>query len=242
MIDLDFLGETLASLMSGVPLTLRLAAISLAAGAVLALLLALMRLSGVFLLERLARVYVFVFRGSPLLVQIFLIYYGLGQFTWIRTSLLWPFLREPFWCAVLALSLNTAAYGSEILRGGLSSVPHGQIEAARAVGMSRLLMFRRVMLPLALRQALPAYGNEMVLMVKATSLASIITLLEITGIAAKIISETYRAIEVFIVAGALYLALNFALTRILLLIERRLTPDLATRPRLAPFSIEEAGR
>jgi octopine/nopaline transport system permease protein len=230
------------SLAAGVPLTLQLAAVSLAAGAVLALLLALMRFSRVFLLDRFARFYVFLFRGSPLLVQIFLIYYGLGQFAWIRASLLWPFLRKPFWCAVLALTLNTAAYASEIVRGGLLSVPHGQIEAARAVGMSRLLLFRRVVLPLALRQALPAYGNEIVLMVKATSLASIITLLEITGIAAKIISETYRAIEVFIVAGALYLGINVVLTRLLLLLERRLTRDLAAQRALPVLALEGEAR
>jgi octopine/nopaline transport system permease protein len=230
------------SLAAGVPLTLQLAAVSLAAGAVLALLLALMRSSRVFLLDRFARFYVFLFRGSPLLVQIFLIYYGLGQFAWIRASLLWPFLRKPFWCAVLALTLNTAAYASEVVRGGLLSVPHGQIEAARAVGMSRLLLFRRVVLPLALRQALPAYGNEIVLMVKATSLASIITLLEITGIAAKIISETYRAIEVFVVAGALYLGINVVLTRLLLLLERRLTRDLAAQTALPVLALEGEAR
>ena len=149
------------------------------------------------------RAFVTAFRGTPLLVQIFLIYYGLGQF---RPSLqflgLWGFFREPYWCAILALTLNTAAYGTEIIRGGLQSVPYGQIEAARACGMPPWLVYRRVMLPIALRQALPGYGNEIILMIKGTSLTSIVTLLEVTGIAQQIISQTYRAFEVFICAGA----------------------------------------
>jgi len=224
--DPRFLADTFLTLATGVPLTLKLAILSVALGSLLALILALMRLSRFRGLDLIARLYVFVFRGTPLLVQIFLIYYGLGQFAWIRSSLLWPFLREPFWCAVLALTLNTASYSSEIIRGGLLSVPSGQIEAARACGMSRLLLLRRIVLPLAARQALPAYGNEIILMIKATSLASIITLMEISGLAAKIISDTYRAVEVLMVAGGIYLAINFALTRLLQLADHRLTPHL----------------
>ncbi len=186
----------------------------MALGAIFAMLLALMRMSGVAALDCVARAYVFVFRGTPLLVQIFLIYYGLGQF---RPTLqawgLWAFFREPYWCAILALTLNTAAYASEIFRGGLQAVPHAQVEAARACGMSGILLFRRIVFPIAVRQALPAYGNEIILMVKATSLASIITMMEVTGIAQKLISQTFRAVEVFIVAGAIYLALNFLVTR-----------------------------
>ncbi|MBX5090348.1 ABC transporter permease [Rhizobium lentis] len=224
--DWQFLNETFVSLVAAVPLTIELAVTSICLGAILALLLALARLSGVAALDWFARLYVFIFRGTPLLVQIFLIYYGLGQFPAVRHSVFWPFLRDPYWCAVLALTLNTAAYASEIIRGGLLSVPHGQIEAARACGMHRFLMFRRIVLPLAIRQALPAYGNEMISMVKATSLASIITLMEVTGVAAKIISETYRAIEVFVVSGAIYLALNFLLTRLIQFAEYRLSPHL----------------
>ncbi|MFI5013927.1 MAG: ABC transporter permease [Hyphomicrobiales bacterium] len=238
--DLGFMSETFLTLIGGVPLTLKLAFLSIAFGAVIALLLALMRLSGVTLLDWTARAYVFAFRGSPLLVQIFLIYYGIGQFAWIRASALWPFLREPFWCAVLALTLNTAAYGSEIIRGGLLSVPSGQIEAARACGMSRLLLLRRILLPLAIRQALPAYGTELILMIKATSLASIITLMEVTGLAAKLISDTYRPIEVFIVAGAIYLAINFLMTRIVQYADHRLTPHLRQSREPASLAGERA--
>lgn len=220
-----FLLDTMAQLLGGVPLTLALTVLSLALGGALALLLALLR-AGPLPVAALARLYVYVFRGTPLLVQIFLIYYGLGQFPVIRHSLLWPFLRQPFWCAVLALALNTGAYASEIVRGGLAAVPRGAVEAARVCGMSRPLALRRVVLPLALRQALPAYGNEAVIMVKSTALASIITLMEITGIAYDIISRTYRALEVFLCAGALYLVLTFALSRALALLERRLSPPL----------------
>jgi len=168
------------------------------------------------------------------LVQIFLIYYGLGQF---RPSLqvlgLWTFFREPFWCAILALTLNTSAYGTEIIRGGLQSVPFGQIEAARACGMSRWLVYRRITLPIALRQALPSYSNEIILMIKGTSLASIVTLAEVTGIAQQIISQTYRAIEVFICAGAIYLAINFFVTRLIGWLEYRLSAHLRAPPEFA---------
>ena len=223
--DLDFLKETVLLLLSGVPLLLQLAFFSIAAGALFAVLLALMRLSGNPMLDYAARSYVFVFRGTPLLVQIFLIYYGLGQFPEIRQSFLWPFLREPYWCALLALTLNTAAYSSEIIRGGILSVPFGQIEAARACGMSRSLIFRRIIVPQGLIVALPAYGNEIILMTRSTALASVITLMEVTGIASKIIAETFRAVEVFICAGAIYLILNFAISRAIALLERRLSPQ-----------------
>ncbi|MBD9647425.1 ABC transporter permease [Ensifer sp. PDNC004] len=224
--DIKFALETFWSLAAALPLTLELAATSIALGSVLALGLALARLSGILALDLFARTYVFLFRGTPLLVQIFLIYYGLSQFPAVRHSIFWPLLREPYWCAVLALMLNTAAYASEIIRGGLLSVPHGQVEAARACGMGRLMIFRRIVMPQALRQALPGYGNEMISMVKATSLASIITLMEITGVAAKLISESYRVIEVFVVAGLIYLAINFALTRLVALAEYRFNPQL----------------
>ena len=224
--NLQFYTESFLAMMAGVPLTLQLAAISIVCGAILALLFAMMRLSGISVLDWIARLYVFVFRGTPLLVQIFIIYYGLSQFSTIRYSFLWPVLREPYWCAIIALTLNNAAYASEIIRGGLLSVPHRQIEAAKACGMSRFTCFRRVVMPLAIRQALPGYGNEMISMIKATSLASIITLMEVTGIAAKLIAESYRVIEVFVIAGAIYLAINFVLTRLLLIAEYRLTPYL----------------
>jgi len=220
----QLMADTLPRLLAGVPLTLQLVALAEILGVVLATGAALARLSGNRVLEGVSQAYVFVFRGTPLLVQIFLIYYGLGQFPAIRESVLWPILREPYWCAVIALMLNTGAYTSEIIRGGIQSVPHGQVEAARACGMGRWLTFRRIIAPIAIRQALPAYGNEVILMVKASSLASTITLMEITGIARRIIAQSYAVFEVFIVAGAIYLVINFTLAALVRIAERRLTP------------------
>jgi octopine/nopaline transport system permease protein len=232
--DPGFMWDTLLKLLPGIPLLLQLVTISLAVGFVFAVLIALARLSPFRPLSAAAQAYVFFFRGTPLLVQIFLIYYGLGQFPEVRESFLWPFLRQPYWCAILAFTLNTAAYGSEIMRGGIQSVPWGQVEAARVCGMSGLLLMRRIILPVAVRQALPAYGSEMILMVKATSLASIITLMEVTGIAHRIISETYRAVEVFVVAGSIYLLINFLLTRGVKKLEWYLSPHLRDARQAAP--------
>ncbi|PWC75505.1 ABC transporter permease [Azospirillum sp. TSH64] len=221
--------DSLPRMLGGLSLTLQLIVGSLALGALVAFGVALLRLSGNRVVETLAAAYVFVFRGTPLLVQIFLVYYGLGQFEFIRDSILWPFLREPYWCAILALTLNTGAYTSEVLRGAILSVPQGQVEAARACGMSRALAFRRIVLPVAIRQMLPAYGNEVILMVKATSLASTITLMEVTGIARRMIAQTFAVFELFIVAGAIYLVLNFIATRLIKFAEWRLTPYLRAR-------------
>jgi octopine/nopaline transport system permease protein len=240
--ELGFLVETTARLLSGVPLLLKLWALSVAIGALFAVAIALLRLSGIKPLEWLAGFYVFVFRGTPLLVQMFLIYYGLSQFPEIRQSFLWVFLREPYWCAILAFILNTAAYGSEIVRGGLLAVPFGEVEAARAFGMSGFRLFRRIVFPIALRQALPAYGNEIILMIKATSLASIITLMEVTGIAQRIISETFRAVEVFICAGAIYLVINFIISRAVAALEHRLSPHLRDIADHRPAALLSAGK
>jgi len=228
--DLPFLYDTLLRLAAGIPLTLQLSLLCIACGAVLGLVIALLRLSGSKPFVAFAWVYVQLIRSIPLLVLMFLIYYGLSQFSAVRGSPLWPFLRDPFWCALLSLSINTSAYAGEIIRGGLLSVPHGEIEAGRACGMSRLTLFRRVVLPVAIRQALPAYSNEMIAMIKATSLASLVTLMEITGIAASIASETFRPVEVFSVAGAIYLLINYALTRAVAWLEHWLTPHLRAAP------------
>jgi len=227
VIDFAFFAEIFPRLLAGLPLTLQLAGTSILLGFVLALALALLQRLEIAAVTWPIRGFVAVFRGTPLLVQIFLIYYGLGQFRHgLQAVGLWGLFREPYWCAILALTLNTAAYGSEILRGAMQSVPHGQIEAARAYGMSPYLTLRRIVLPLAFRQAIPSYGNEIILMVKGTSLASIVTLMEVTGIAQGIISQTYRAVEVFVCAGAIYLALNFIIIRALAGLEHWLTPHM----------------
>ena len=240
--DVGLMIDSVPRLLGGTWLTLQLVTLSLAIGIVVALGVALMRLSVNPALSGVAYAYVFVFRGTPLLVQIYLIYFGLGQFEAVRDSVLWTFLREPYWCAILALTLNTSAYASEIVRGGILSVPYGQVEAARAYGMPRLTVFRRIVLPQAIRQALPAYSNEVVLMVKSSSLASTITLMEITGIARQIASRSFAPIEVFLVAGAIYLAINFAVTRLIGLAEWRLTPHLRPHKDTAAPPTRPTGR
>lgn len=225
-LDWPFLMDVLRQLLPGLPLTLKLSALSLSIGFVLAVVVAAFAASSFRPLRWIARAHIEVFRGTPLLVQIFLIYYGLGQIAPLRYSVLWPFLREPYWCAILALALNTSAYTAEIIRGAVQAVPLGEVEAARACGMSGFLLRRRIIWPIALRQGLPVYGSEAILMIKATSLASIITLTEVTGIAHKLIASTYRVLEIFAVTGAIYLTLTFLMSALLSLVERQLQAHL----------------
>jgi octopine/nopaline transport system permease protein len=220
--SMDFFLTTIRQLLVGLPLTLNLGILSLFGGGCLALLLNLMRVTRVG--NAVASGYVFIFRGSPLLIQIFMIYYGLATFGFVRHSFLWPFFREPYWCGLLALILNDAAYTSEILRGGLRAVPKGAIEAARVSGMTWPTVLRRVILPLAFRQALPAYSSEIISMLKATALVSTITLMEVTGLARALVSETWRAVEIFLCAAAIYLALSLIVTQATAWLERRLSP------------------
>lgn len=229
--DVDFLSSTFFRLMAALPLTLALWALAVFFGGMLALGITFLRTRKDAILPRIAKAYVFVFRGTPLLVQLYLIYYGLGSVKWIQQSYLWPFLREPFYCAVLALSMNTAAYASEIFRGSLAAVPYGQVEAGIACGMSRFTAFRRIVFPIALRQALPAYSTEIILMTKATALASLVTLFEVTGVAQKIKNDSYRALEVYLVAGLIYLVLNFIIARGIAALEYYLSPHLRSTPR-----------
>ena len=225
--NFELMRTALPQILAGVPDTLLLVASSLALGFILAVALAQMRQSSLRWVDRVAAAYVYVFRSTPLLVQIFLIYYGSGQFRGELNALgLWPLFRESWFCAIAALTMNTAAYTSEIIRGGIQSVPTGQLEAGRAVGMSHWQLFRRVTFPIAIRQALPGYGNEIILMVKSSSLASTITILEITGIAKKIIAASFAPVEIFIIAGGIYLGINFLVTRAIQLLERGLSPQL----------------
>lgn len=227
--DLALLWGALPELLLGLLLTLQIVPIALAIGFVGGVAIALMRLSTSPGLAWPAYVFVFVFRGTPLLVQIAMIYFGIGSLEVVRESFLWPVFREPFWCAILALGLNSAAYASEIIRGGILSVPFGQVEAARACGMDRLKVFRRIVMPVALRQALPAYSNEIVLVVKASSLASTITLMDLTGVAKEFIAVTFKPIPFFLVAGSIYLALNWFLTECVRMADWRLTAHMRRR-------------
>ncbi|MPV67346.1 ABC transporter permease [Burkholderia sp. BE17] len=228
-IDIDFLGDTLSKLLAAVPSTLGLFFASLIAGGLLSIVIVAMRVSPFWLPNRIARLYILVFRGSPLLIQMFLIYYGLGQFDVIRASFIWPVLRAPYSCAIVSLALCTAGYTAEIIRGGLLSVPVGQIEAAQAIGMPRFTLLRRIIAPITLRHVLPAYSTEAVLLVKSTALASLVTVWEVTGVAQQIIQRTYRTMEVFICAAAIYLVLNFIIVRALAILEAKLSPHLRER-------------
>lgn len=224
--------DNLDRFLWGTLLTLELTAISCLIGFVLSVPLGIGRLATNPVIRWPIFAYMFVFRGSPLLVQLFLIYYGSGQFVPALKFLgLWDgFFREAYFCALLTLTLNTAAYTAEILRGAILGVPRGEIEAARAFGMSRLLQLRRVVLPRAFRIGLPAYTNEIVFLFQATSLVSVITLVDLTGAARDIISDTLRPYPVWIVAGAIYCAISYLLFWVLGRVEWHWSGHLRARP------------
>ena len=212
--------------LSGLDNTILLLIISLPLGFVLALLFALGRVSKIVLLSRTIASYIFIIRGTPLLVQIYLIYFGLGSVKFIRESFLWYALKEPFWCGVIALTINTVAYGAEIFRGGIQSIEKSQVESGLSLGFGKFLLLRKIILPIAIRKVLPSYGNELILMVKATSLVSLTTYMEMTGIARKIMAKTFAPVEAFIAAGILYLFLNFLMVQFVKYLEWKYNPHL----------------
>ena len=225
---LELMYESFFKIVEGIPLTLQVVSISTILGIFLAVAVALMRISGNRLISLPAYYFVYVIRGTPLLLQLYFVYYGLSQFEAIRESILWPILKEPYWCGIITLTISTGAYSSEIIRGGILSVSKNYIEASGALGLSQIKTFMLITLPITVRQALPAYGNELILMVKASSLISIVTLMEITGIARTIISKTYAPVEIFLVAGSIYLVINFIIVMFVNLAERRLGIEKAT--------------
>lgn len=227
--DYNVIWENLPLYFGGVLVTLQLLLISLAFGLALAIPLGLMRVSKSALLNFPAWLYTYVIRGTPMLVQLFLIYYGLAQFEAVRESFLWPYFSSATFCACLAFGINTSAYSAEILAGSLKSTPPGEIEAAKAMGMSRGKLYRRILLPSALRRALPQYSNEVIMMLHTTSLASIVTLVDITGAARTVSSQHYLPFEAFITAGLFYLCLTFVLVRLFKHAERRWLAYLAPR-------------
>ena len=200
----------LPDLLSGVVITLKLTFSSLVIGFLLAIPLALMRLSSTPLLFIPASTFMFYFRGTPLLVQLFLIYYGSGQFRHELTDLgLWQFFRDAWFCAVLALTLNTSAYTAEIFRGAIAAVSKHDLEAGRALGMSKLLLFRRITFPAAFRIALPAYGNEVILLLQSTSLVSVITLMDLTGVANRLVTKTFTIYEIYLTVALIYIVMTY---------------------------------
>ena len=217
---MDLMLESLPRLLNATILTIELTLLSLFFGIFVGVFFAILRTSNKKILSLFSYYYSYVFRGTPLLVQIFIIYFGLAQIEWIRESFLWIFLKEPYSCAILAFTLNTGAYSSEIFRSAFETINKGLLEAAKGLGLNTIHTFFRIQLPLAIRQSLPAYGNEMILMLKGTSLASTVTLLDLTGVAKHIISTTFRPVEVFIVAGSIYLFITFIIHNLIKYLEK----------------------
>jgi arginine transport system permease protein len=210
----------LPQLASGLSVTLILMLASLCAGLVMAILMTMASYSDKFLVRKCIDILVFFIRGTPLLVQIFLIYYGAGQFEWLRSTWMWTILREPMACAIIALSLNSACYTTILLQGAIQSVPKNEIAACQAIGMRKWLAFRRIIFPRAFRIAIPAYSNEVIMILKGTSLASTITLLDVMGMTQQLIAETYDTVEFYIVAAVIYLMLNAVITGVFKLLMR----------------------
>ena len=234
--DWQIIFESIPDLLGGAVLTVQLVVFSGIVGLFLGLILALLRLSKHWTVQVLPFLYIFFFRGTPLLVQIFLIYNGLGQFEWVRQSFLWePVLSQAYWCAIIAFTLNTSAYLAEIIRGAIQAIPTGELEAADAMGLSKWKKLTRITLPRAFGIVIPAYSNEVIFMLKGSALASTITLMDITGVARTISSRTYTNIELFFAAGIVYLLLSWVILFSFRLFEKRMNrhnryvpPDVMT--------------
>ena len=220
--DLDLMINSLPKLLSATLTTLKLLSLSLIFGLIIGLIFAIMRLSKNKFVSNFSYGFSYVFRGTPLLVQIFIIYFGLGQIEYLRSTILWSILKEPYWCAIIAFALNTGAYTSEILRSAFQTIKPGLIEAGKSLGISSKIIFYKIQIPIAIKQSLPAYGNEIILMLKGTSLASTVTLMDLTGVAKYIISTTFKPIEVFIVAGSIYLFLTFLIHNFIKFAEKKM--------------------
>ena len=228
--------EYFPEILGGAVLTVQLVVVSGIIGLLFGIILALLRLSKNWLVQLLPFLYIFFFRGTPLLVQIFLIYYGLSQFETVRDSFLWePVLSKPYWCAIIAFTLNTSAYLAEIIRGAIQAIPVGELEAADAVGMSKWQKLSRITLPRAFGIVIPAYSNEVIFMLKGSALASTIALMDITGVARTISSRTYTNMELFFAAGIVYLLLSWVILFGFGLFEKRMNrhasyvpPDVMT--------------
>ena len=215
--DLELMINSFPKLLNAALITLKLLSVSLIIG----LFFAILRLNKNILINRFAYGYSYIFRGTPLLVQIFIIYFGLGQIEYLRSTVLWVILKEPYWCAIIAFALNTGAYTSEILRSAFQTIKPGIIEAGKSLGISNKVIFYKIQIPIAIRQSLPAYGNEIILMMKGTSLASTVTIMDLTGVAKYIISTTFKPIEVFIVAGGIYLFMTFIIHNLIKFLEKK---------------------
>ena len=219
--DFELMIGSFPKLLSATVITLKLLSLSLFFGLFIGLLFAILRMNKNPIVNKFAYGYSYVFRGTPLLVQIFIIYFGLGQIEYLRSTFLWMILKEPYWCAIIAFALNTGAYTSEILRSAFQTIKPGLIEAGKSLGIPNKVIFYKIQIPIAIKQSLPAYGNEIILMLKGTSLASTVTLMDLTGVAKYIISTTFKPIEVFIVAGGIYLFMTFCVHNLIKFLEKK---------------------
>ncbi|GEK71945.1 MULTISPECIES: ABC transporter permease [Halomonas] len=218
--------QTLSYYGDGLVTTVQLVFLSLIIGLVLAVPLAIGRGSKHAWVRLPIFFYCYVFRGTPLLVQLYLIYYGVVFVEGIQETWLWVILEKPFVPALIAFTLNTGAYTTEIFRGAIKSTPRGEIEAARAYGMSWALMMRRIVLPSAFRRALPAYGNEVIFMLHASAIASVVTLMDLTGAARFVYARFYAPFDAFLFVAAIYLCLTFTIIYVFRRLENRLLAHL----------------
>jgi His/Glu/Gln/Arg/opine family amino acid ABC transporter permease subunit len=224
---MEIILKSLPQLLEGTWLTIEITVLSVLIGLVVAVPLAVARLSRNPLIQAPVYAFIFFFRGTPLLVQLFLIYYGSGQFVQeLRSVGLWTFFREAYFCGVLTLTLNTAAYTAEILRGAIRGVPKGEVEAARACGMRGRLLYQRIILPKAFRLAWPAYTNEVIFLLQATSLVSIITLMDLTGVASTVAARSFAFYELYLTAAVIYLILVYGVLFVFKRIEYRISGHL----------------
>ena len=219
--DLELMTNSFPKLLSATLVTLKLLSVSLIIGLFIGLLFAILRMNKNLFINKFAYGYSYIFRGTPLLVQIFIIYFGLGQIEYLRSTFLWIILKEPYWCAIIAFALNTGAYTSEKLRSAFQTIKPGFIEAGKSLGIPRKVIFYKIQIPIAIKQSLPAYGNEIILMLKRTSLPSTVTLMDLTGVAKYIISTTFKPVEVFIVAGGIYLFMTFVIHNFIKYLEKK---------------------
>lgn len=217
----DLLLPAFLAIQHGFWLTLLITLASFALGQLIALPLSLALISPRKWISYTASTYTFMVRGSPLLVQLFIVYYGLGQVEAIRESVFWPILKSALYCSILTIGLNSAAYTSVVIAGAIRQLPKGQFEAAGALGLNKTVTLLKVILPQVYRSILPAIGNELVLVMKGSTLASAVTVMEMTGVARVFVAKTYAPFEAFLIAGAIYLVLGAVFGRIVRLIELR---------------------
>ncbi len=219
--DINLMISIFPNLLNGAVITLQLLISSMFFGLIIGLFFAILRVNKNSIINKFAYGYSYFFRGTPLLVQLYLIYYGLANIEFLRNSFFWVIIKEPYWCAIIAFSLNTGAYTSEILRSAFQTIKKGYIEAAQSLGVTKKITLYRIQLPIAIKQSLPAYGNEIILMLKGTSLASVITIMDLMGEARKINVLTFKPFEAFITAGIIYLFITFIIHNIIKYLEKK---------------------